>query len=401
MPFDQIRSLLDQRRPGHSLPQALYVEPAVLAFDVAAIYGQSWLMACLECELPTPGSTYALTIGDYPVLLTRDRAGEIHAFHNSCRHRGSILCQPGHGTAPRLICPYHRWTYDLDGGLLAAGRMPEGFEKAAHGLKPVALRRVAGAVFICLADNPPEFDSFGDQFAAYAGPLDFGNLRLAATDTLVEEANWKLVMENARECYHCPTGHPELAASFPVHFSRHFDTARNPAAPAFEAEMEAAGLPHRSVEGSWWQLARFALNPGCSSISIDGQPVCARPLTTVNGGNVGSLRWAVDPHLFAHATGDHVFVFSCMPVGPRETHVFSRWYVHKDAVEGVDYQVDRLKELWLKTNAQDKELAENNHRGVLSPGYTPGPYSPEAEALVARFTDWYCDRARTYVESHG
>ena len=134
---------------------------------------------------------------------------------------------------------------------------------------------------------------------------------------------------------------------------------------------------------------------------MDGEPVCAKPLTHLNDGDVGSLRWALDPHMFAHATGDHVFVFTCTPVGPRETHVYSRWYVHKDAQEGTDYNLTSLKELWLKTNLQDKELAENNHRGVLSPGYRPGPYSLEAEALAVRFTDWYCDLAQDYVAAHG
>jgi Rieske 2Fe-2S family protein len=392
---------LASRQPAHSLPQSLYADQRAFEFDVEAIYGQSWLMAGLECDLPKAGSYLALTVGPWPVLLVRDRAGDIRAFHNSCRHRGSILCQPGQGAAPKLVCPYHRWTYDLDGSLFAAGRMAADFDKSAHGLRPIALRRVAGALFICLADEPPPFDDFAESFAAYAGPLNFADLKLAATDVLVEEANWKLVMENARECYHCPTGHPELSHSFPVHMFGHFDPLKNPDSEGFGRQMDAIGLPHAGIEGSWWQLARFALNPGSSTISMDGQPLCAKPMTTLNGGNVGSLRWAIDPHLFAHATGDHLFVFSCMPVGPRETHVFSRWYVHKDAVEGTDYNVPDLTELWLKTNTQDKEFAENNHRGVLSPGYTPGPYSAEAEALVVRFADWYCERARDYVDHHG
>jgi Rieske 2Fe-2S family protein len=392
---------LAARMPDHSLPQGLYTDPRAFDFDLDAIYARSWLMAGLECELPTAGSRLALTIGKWPVLIVRDKAGEIRAFHNSCSHRGSILCEAGHGSAPRLICPYHRWTYGLDGSLLAAGRMPADFNKAEHSLRPVPLRRVGGAIFICLAENPPEFDSFAKPFEAYAAPLNFADLKLAATDLMVEEANWKLVMENARECYHCPTGHPELGQSFPVQMVRHFDSVKGTPSHSFAETMDALGVPHAAIEGSWWQLARFALNPGCSSISMDGQPVCAKPLTSLNGGNVGSLRWAIDPHMFAHATGDHVFVFSCMPIGPRETHVFSRWYVHKDAEEGKDYQVPNLKELWLKTNLQDKELAENNHRGVLSPGYRPGPYSLEAEVLVTRFADWYCQRAKDYVASHG
>jgi Rieske 2Fe-2S family protein len=393
--------LLKARLPNHSLPQGLYTDRRALDFDLAAIYARSWLMVGLECELPTEGSYLAFNIGDWPVLLVRDKTGEIRAFHNSCRHRGSILCQPGHGSAPKLVCPYHRWTYDLNGSLFAAGRMGEQFDKSAHSLRPVAMREVAGAIFVCLDENPPEFDSFATNFADYAGPLDFSQLKLAATDILIEEANWKLVMENARECYHCPTGHPELAQSFPVHMTSHFETMRNPDAEAFAAAMDANELPHTAIEGSWWQLARIALNPGSSSISMDGHPLCSKPLITLNGGNVGSLRWAIDPHLFAHAAGDHVFVFSCMPVGPRETHVFSRWYVHKEAREGIDYDVTALKELWLKTNAQDKELAENNHRGVLSPGYQPGPYSLEAETLAVRFADWYCAHALDYVASHG
>ena len=116
---------------------------------------------------------------------------------------------------------------------------------------------------------------------------------------------------------------------------------------------------------------------------------------------IGSMRWAVDPHCFVHCTADHVFMFSAMPVGPNETHVTGKWYVHKDAVEGVDYDVEKLIALWTMTNLEDKMLAENNQLGVNSPGYTPGPYSQEAEMLALRFTDYYCDKARDYIATHG
>lgn len=391
---------LASRKAGHSLPAELYNSQRAFEFDLAAIYGRSWLMAGLECELPEPGSYLAFDIGPWPVLLVRDRGGEIRAFHNSCRHRGSILCQPGQGSAPKLVCPYHRWTYNLDGSLFAAMRMAPGFDKSGHGLKPIALRCVAGGMFICLADDPPPFEDFGARFAEYAGPLQFSELKLAATDVMVEKANWKLVMENARECYHCGTGHPELALSFPTGFSGHFNLTSDPHSSEFAARMDALGLPHAAQEGDWWQIARFALNANCDTISMDGQQLVGKLIDDALGSNVGSLRWAIDPHLFAHATADHVFTFSCLPVAAGETHVLSKWFVHKDAVEGVDYDLDALKELWIKTNLQDRELAENNQRGVMSPGYTPGPYSPEAESMTQRFTDWYCDKARDYVARH-
>ena len=388
------------RRADHALPQGLYNDPRAFDFDMAAIYGHSWLMAGFECELPKPGSYMAMMVGKWPVLITRDRHGEIRAFHNSCRHRGSLVCQPGHGSAARLVCPYHRWTYDLDGSLLAAGRMPPGFDKGEHGLKPVALECIAGAILICLADAPPPIDDFRAKFAAYAAPHNFKDAKLAASGVLVENANWKLVVENARECYHCATGHAELSKPFPVGMSKHFDSSENERNLAFERRMESLGLPQTPVEGPGWQVARFALNEGCVSISVDGQHLSSKLMCDIDGGDLGSMRWAIDPHLFGHAAADHTFMFSAMPVGPCETHVFSKWLVHKDAVEGVDYHLDQLTDLWTRTNDQDKWLTENNQLGVNSPGYTPGPYSQDAEMLAQRFTDWYCDTAEAYIAAH-
>ena len=399
--MNNIAALLRERRPDHTLPQGLYNGQAVFDFDMEAIFARSWLMIGLECELPKTGSYLSITVGDWPIIIVRDRAGTIRAFHNSCRHRGSMICKVGSGTSPKLVCPYHKWTYDLDGSLQAAMRMPDGFNKSEHGLVPVSLVNAEGALFICLSDNPPPFDDFADKFSAYIAPHNLRDSKLAFQSTLVENANWKLVMDNARECYHCGTGHPELARTFPVGMSKHFDFGEDQAATRFAKEMAENNLEMAAVEGDWWQLARFMLNEGCSTLSMDGQPVVTKPMCDLNGGSIGSMRLAIDPHCFLHATSDHVFMFSAVPVGPSETHVVGKWYVHKDAVEGVDYDIDRLADLWTRTNLQDKELAENNQVGVNSRGYVPGPYSQEAETLAQRFTDWYCREAMAYVDTHG
>jgi glycine betaine catabolism A len=396
-----IETWLKQRHAGHTLPQPFYTTQEAFDFDMAAIYGHSWLMVGLDCELPKTGSYISMMVGKWPVVITRDKSGEIRAFHNSCRHRGSMICPVGSGTSPKLVCPYHRWTYDLDGSLFAANRMPDDFVKADHGLKPVLLKNVGGALFLCLSDTPPPFDEFGDKLEAYIAPHHIRDAKLAHQSVLVEHANWKLVMENARECYHCGTGHPALAKTFPVDMSRHFDSCEDDRNKRFEATMEASGLPHKAVEGHWWQIARFALNKGCVSISKSGQHFSKKLMCDVNDGDIGSMRFALDPHCFVHCTADGVFFFSAMPVGPNETHVFSKWYVHKDAVEGVDYDIPTLIDLWTETNLEDKALAENNQVGVNSVGYTPGPYSPEAEMLALRLTDWYCDKAHDYIATHG
>lgn len=397
MDLSAIKDLFDQRAAGHSLPQALYLDADVFRFDMEAIHARSWLMAGFTCELPATGSYLSVRVGQWPLLIVRDRTGALQAFHNSCRHRGAVLCKPGSGTSPRIVCPYHRWTYALDGSLISATRMGGDFDKGSHGLKPVRLETVAGMIYICLSDDPPPFDAFRRDMEMALGPHNLAEAKLAHAVTLTEYANWKLVMENGRECYHCQGSHPELSKTFPIGASGHFDFGEDRSSEVFGERMKALDLAVGPFEEDWWQAMRFPLNPGMQSMTMDGQPAVSKLMVQQGAGDVGSLRWALEPHSFAHATGDYVFFFNAQPIGPRETLVEAKWLVHKDAVEGVDYRLDDLIALWNTTNLQDKELAENNQAGVESLGYTPGPYSPDAETLVRRFVDWYCDKAGAYL----
>jgi len=391
-------ALLKARRPGHSLPQALYNDPDVFDFDLEFIYKRSWLQVGFEVEVPKPGSRLAVTLGRWPVVVVRDRAGELRAYHNSCRHRGSQICADGVGHSARLVCPYHRWTYELTGELVHAGRMPADFDKSEYSLKPVHVASVAGVLFVCLADEAPPIDDFRAKFTPLIAPHDLANTKVAYEQTLVERGNWKLVMDNGRECYHCPGAHPELSRSFPTGASGHFGYGDDPTLDDFNTRMASLGLEVGPVEGDWWQAMRFALNEGCISMTTDGLPAVSKLICPVGDGDVGSLRWSTEPHSFSHAVGDYVFMFSALPLAPNETLVVAKWLVHKDAVEGVDYTVEHLTHLWTQTNLQDRDLVETNQRGVNALGYTPGPYSPEAEALSLRFADWYCATAAAWAE---
>ena len=399
MGLSKISETFDARRIGHALPQYLYNSEAAFAFDVAAIFGESWLFVGFEAEVRKPGDYVAFSIGDWPVMIVRGKDGDLRAFHNSCRHRGSIICKTGSGNQSRLACPYHHWTYDLEGRLLAAGRMPTDFNKHDHSLKQVHLETVAGAMFICFAPTPPAFDRFRAELTPMLAPHNLQHAKLAYQSTLVEYANWKLVMENARECYHCASGHPELALTFPVNTSAYFDRDKGHTA-AFDARMQALDIPSGAKGEDWWQASRFPLNSGHVAMSMDGQFEVKKLMCAAGDGDIGSMRWALEPNHFAHSTSEYTFAFMAMPISPTETHVVSKWLVHEDAVEGVDYTVERLAELWTKTNMQDKALAEDNQRGVNSPGYTPGPYSPDAEPLVLGFVDWYCTKAKNYIQHH-
>jgi Rieske 2Fe-2S family protein len=396
--LEQIDALVRSRRPGHSLPQALYNDPDAFAFDMDAIFARSWLLLGFEAELPKPGSWMATTIGRWPILVVRDRSGEIRAFHNSCRHRGAQICPDGHGASARLVCPYHRWTYELTGQLVHAARMGDGFDPSQHGLSPIHVESVGGVIYVCLAETPPPIADFREKFEPLIAPHNLKDAKVAFESTLVEKGNWKLVMENGRECYHCPGQHPELSRSFPVAASAYFDFGEDSHARDYQGRMAALGLPMGPIRGEWWEATRFPLNEGYLSMTLDGRPAVDKLMCETGGGDIGSLRWAIEPHAFCHAYGDHVFMFSALPVGPEETIVVAKWLVHKDAVEGVDYDVERLSALWTITNLQDRDLVENNQRGVNSPGYRPGPYSQEAESLVIDFVDWYCARAGAYLE---
>ena len=393
---NELRALLDARRAGFSLPQALYTSPAAYEFDLEAVFQRSWLQVGIEGEIPNPGDYLTYSVGKTSIVVLRDSHGSINAFFNTCRHRGAQICGHPSGHLVRLACPYHQWSYDLSGKLIQAPRMHAPFDVSQYRLKPVRVETVAGAIFICLSDRPPDFSGFRAALEPMLAPHDLRNARVAHTVSLTVKANWKLVMENARECYHCRVSHPELMKSFRDFTVRTSQTVQSEI--AFRQHCEAMGLPCGETIGSWYQIGRYPLGEGVVSYTMDGKPAVSRQLGRVGDGNVGTMWWGVNPHCFNHVTGDYAFFFQAMPIGPLETLITGRWIVHKDAVAGVDYDPQRLTEVWTATDEQDGALAENNQRGVNSIAYVPGPYSQLTEELVLRLTDWYCATAREFLE---
>jgi len=393
--FDRERllELLNAAKPGHTLPQAFYGDPEVYQFDVSSVFLRSWFMLGFEAELPAPGSYLSVTIGPHPLLVVRARDQKIRGFHNTCRHRGAQICAEGGGKLPRIVCPYHRWTYDLDGRLLGAARMPEGLDFDTHGLIPIQVEILEGCIYVALTPAAPDFAPFRAAAAPFLSPYRLAEGKLAHETVLVEKANWKLVMENARECYHCATWHPELKVSFPVVFGSGFRVTDGSRDAGYAASLRERGLPLGPEEGQWWHVGRYPLNPGIESVSLSGQAVVTPRLLETNGAPIGGLRWATEPNAFCHLFSDYAFMFAAIPVGPQETRVVSKWIVSRDAREGVDYTIEDLTAVWVRTNLQDRELAENNQRGVNGLGYRPGPYAEGAEELVIRFNKWYRETA--------
>ena len=209
---EPIAHLLQQDRPGHTLPRELYVSDAAFEFDAQVMLKSVWLFACTVAHVKQPGDYFVFELASNSIIVVRGRDQQVRAFWNSCRHRGSRICVEQRGRAPRLTCPYHQWTYGLDGALLAARSMAEDFDKQDYGLTPVALENIGGLIFICMADEPPPIDRVKADIADQIAMYDLEKCKVAVQDDLIEDANWKLVMENNRECYHCDAGHPELVS---------------------------------------------------------------------------------------------------------------------------------------------------------------------------------------------
>ena len=395
-----VANWLSNDRKGHTLPRGLYVSDEAFAFDTQVMLKSVWLYACTVAHVKNAGDYFVFELAGNSIIILRGRDNEVRAFWNSCRHRGAKICLEQSGRAPRLMCPYHQWTYGLDGKLLAARSMAEDFDKADHGLNPVALENVGGLIFICLSDNPPPIDrvkaDIVDQIAVY----DLEKLKVAVQDDYIEDANWKLVMENNRECYHCDVGHPELISVLGT-------TGFGKDAPADDyletkrAEWQALGIDHDVIEfpdGWWHRIARLALANGAVTQSIDGKLACQKLIGPFKAPETSSLSVWTQPNSWHHFCCDHVVTFSLTPVGPDKTLLRTSWLVHEDAVEGVDYNPDHLAALWRATNVQDGHFSMVNHQGIASDGYLQGPYAVE-ENLVENFKDFYVDRAKAALKA--
>lgn len=384
---------------GHTLPQQLYTSEAVFDFEMKAVFARSWLQAGHLAEVVKVGDYITVQLGKTSVVIIRESESSVRAYFNACRHRGSMICTSEKGSARRLVCPYHQWTYDLKGNLIFAKNMPADFDQSRHSLIPLQCEVVAGVIFIALSDDVPDFGEFRRQIEPMLVPHDLENAKIAHAAVLPEHANWKLVMENGRECYHCSARHPELLSSFRDPTEDDYFEGQPDWMTHFEDICRSNGLINGPAEGTWFDILRFPIKDGVQSLTLDGRYACSKLLIPSGEGNIGTLRWATEPNAFSHALRDHAFTFEAWPIDVGTTHVRAKWLVHKDAVEGRDYELPHLTALWSATNDQDKWLAENNFRGVQGAGYVPGPYSSNDEKKVIDFVNWYLDTVQGYLDN--
>ncbi|WP_019997095.1 aromatic ring-hydroxylating oxygenase subunit alpha [Aureimonas ureilytica] len=408
-------SLIRRRRPGYTLEAPFYTSPEIFAADLEAIFEQTWLFVGVEPDVPEPGDAMTVDIGANAILIVRDDDMQVRAFHNVCRHRGARLVHDEKTTVGNLVCRYHSWTYDLSGALIHAEHMGEGFDRKCHGLKPVHIRSLEGLIFICLADEPPaDFDEMAAAMGPYLAPHDIRNSKVAYQHDLIEPGNWKLTMENNRECYHCGANHPELTVPlFAYGFGfapEELDEAERAQAERYgclvdnsHADWEKAGIPSRMLEHlddmvTGYRTERLPLDGDGESHTMDTKAACRIPMGQFPSARMGGLHFWTQPNSWHHFMGDHAVTFSVIPIDAEHSLLRTKWLVHKDAVEGVDYDLENLISVWMATNAQDSELVGFCQKGARTAAYEPGPYSPHTEMLVEKFCNWYVGRMRAHFD---
>lgn len=407
-----VAHLIARRTPGYCLEAPFYTSQEVFDLDIAAVWARSWLFVASEGEIREPGDYVTVEVGPYSVIVLRDDDENVTALHNVCRHRGARVLNDQAGSVGNIVCGYHKWTYATDGSLLHAGEQPADFDKSCFGLKQVHVRLLAGLVFISLADEPPaDFDDVVARVTPYLAPHQLHRTKVAAQYDLVEEANWKLVMENNRECYHCEGGHPELTCTFFPTYGYAEDQIPARLRPAHdrylraEADLELRcqerGLPTAAIEElddrpSGFRVQREALDGAGESYTMDGTSASRRLLADFDTPRLGRLTLHTQPNAWFHFLADHAVTFSLVPLAPDRTLVRTTWLVHEDAQEGTDYDLDTMTHVWKQTNAQDSVFCARAQAGVTSPAYEPGPYAA-SEYQVDALVSWYIDRLKDQV----
>jgi phenylpropionate dioxygenase-like ring-hydroxylating dioxygenase large terminal subunit len=433
-------------REGTTIPAEYYVDEKHYAGDEAFLKEHFWFMVDHESRIPKPGDYFVFEFGrGDSVIIARDQTHAVRAFYNVCRHRGSRLCMHGpdfdnvrptearadaktpdsrfsviqlasSGNTPVFRCPYHAWTYDLSGKLISVPQgMPSGFNQADHGLHPCHVRTAEGFIWVSLAhDDPPDFDSFVSNWKTASAEYGTAQLKVAARKQYPTKANWKLALENFRECYHCqhahthsftathalflPTTTPDRRDRIEQELARH----GHPVEPrddyfgvfyrrSGQQQAQNSALVPPAQPGGMATPARGThLNVGYATASLDGKPVA--PLLPNRKEWTHRRRSATTGFStsFISFYDDHVAVARFTPRGVMSTDVEIFWMVNPDA-KGKDVDVSRLMAVWDITYREDRWIVENNHHGILNSRYNfrgGQPYA-ESEGGPSGLAKWY------------
>jgi Rieske 2Fe-2S family protein len=357
----------------HSLPRGYYLSPETFELEYSRVFSRQWLLVGHACQIPAAGDFFTIDIAGENVIIVRDKAGELHAHYNVCRHRGSRICDAASGRVKSFVCPYHAWAYAIDGHLESAPTIADGeyIDYSEYGLRSVRVADPGGFIFIHLGEEEPH--PVEDSFAEVSEGLpviDPRSLKMVYEVVHDVHANWKLVAENNLECYHCPFCHDALCGAMDV--------------GSFKADIATGAryaVQHRNFIGGGGP--GIPVRPGAASLTRSGEFASRRLLGGMSADDAGfSAGFHIAP-VFGAALlyTDYLVMQTNFPQSAGHTKQKIQWFVHADAVEGRDYEVGDVIDVLDLTAREDVEIIERNGRGASSRSYTPGPLSKAAEPI--------------------
>lgn len=427
-------------KEGTTIPPEHYLDEAWYKREETYLRDNYWWLVDHESRIPNAGDYFVFRSGEgESVVIARADDGTINAFHNVCRHRGSRLCMhddqrpteagPGakrpdarfsikqlgpEGNTSVFRCPYHAWVYDLKGKLVSvpANGSPDGFRMEEHGAHSASVRVVDGFIFLCLAAGAEPRFELPTQSSIHP------KMKIAARSSFPTKANWKLVLENFTECYHCAHAHTNTYIRAVWRAEQTLTRAQFEAIArdakklgkdygTYEAFLARYDKPDRFMlpmttpgyTGGSAFLGRPGRNqdlrPGFEAYTLDGKPAVTQLLDGAEtghnlGAQVGGMRRGMNGLVYH---GDYATIYRFTPRATDLTDVELIWLVHPDAKEGVDYQVEHLTGLWSSVYREDRWLAENNHAGLRSSRYNfkgvGQPYMKTELSGPGGFANWY------------
>jgi Rieske 2Fe-2S family protein len=368
-----------RRVERHTLPARVYTDQVWFDAEMERIFAAMWIAVGRLEEVATRGAFIRREVAGASVIVIGDPSAApgaggsgVRAFHNVCRHRGTRLCDAEHGTlAGSIQCPYHAWTYDLEGRLIGAPMMDEveGFSRDDYPLRAVSCAVWDGHIFINLSANPAPLSSQLGQLPARFAPYRMGELRRVRRTVYDVKANWKLIVQNYNECLHCPIIHPMLNRM------HHY--------------LGAANVPSTDT----YCGGAMGFKDGVETLSVDGKRR-RRVLPGLEGDDQVLVNYyALYPNLLLTLHPDYMLTITIWPRSPGETRLIGEWHFHPDEIARPGFVCEDAIEFWDRTNREDWAISERSYAGISSRGYAQGPYS-NREGQLWEFDQFVVNRVQ-------
>ena len=401
MENNEIKDLINKQKDNHSLDQAFYVDDKIFDLDLKNIFSKQWVFVGHISRIPNFGDYFLFNIGKESIIIIRDKNDSIYAHYNVCRHRGSQICLEEAGNKKLLVCPYHAWSYNLDGSIKSARMMNDDFNKKEWTLHKCNLKIFEGLIFINLSNNPNSFEEFISPTKKFIEFHGLSNAKIAYRKIYPTNGNWKLTLDNFHECYHCQPAHPEYCAVHDPEYIMAYGAGNNtgPSSEKFNKILndwntKVQNMGHITGEYSETEFNNYSrsaertpLREGKFTETKSGKPI-AKLMGKFKQYDNGYTSVGTSPFNSLLMCNDFATLFTFIPKTTLYTEVELMWLVHKDAKEGIDYNLEEMIWMWDETTIADKRIIEDNQKGVLSKKYLPGPLS-QMEKGLEKFKIWY------------